>query len=168
MNQSLAPYVLAAAALACLPARAVDAGDAPPPFAGRWLTQTGNLEVEIAPCATGWCGTVVRQLANRSMSRDGAPMANPTPAIGLVLLRDLRPPHCEASSGDPIAVGSLDCQAWTGTLHNRETGRDYRATVALDGTGGLIVRPYVGVPLIGKTLPWQRVTGVAAASTAGQ
>ena len=38
---------------------------------GRWITASGNLEIEIAPCGQALCGTVVRVLANNSMSSSG-------------------------------------------------------------------------------------------------
>jgi hypothetical protein len=35
---------------------------------GRWLTDNGNLEIEIAPRGAALCGTVTKVLANRSMA----------------------------------------------------------------------------------------------------
>ena len=87
-------FALAAAALALGLAHNASAQEAatqpataPHPKAplGRWITESGNLEVEIAPCPTNangtasantggssgtntLCGKVVRVLANRSMA----------------------------------------------------------------------------------------------------
>jgi hypothetical protein len=51
----------------CLAHTTAVLGAASPPT-GRWLTESGNLEVVVAPCAADLCGTVARVLANRSMS----------------------------------------------------------------------------------------------------
>ena len=40
---------------------------------GRWLTDNGNLEIEIAPCGAALYGTVTKVLAIRSM-RGGVEM----------------------------------------------------------------------------------------------
>ncbi len=46
------------------------------PQQGRWLTESGNLEVDIAPCGDTFCGTVSKVLANRSMSSSGTSTAS--------------------------------------------------------------------------------------------
>jgi len=71
-----------------------------PAQAGRWITESGNLEVEIAPCGESLCGTVTRVLANRSMSAPGQDMdaADKRPALGMQILTGLRP------SGDDGAL----------------------------------------------------------------
>jgi hypothetical protein len=56
-------------------------------LSGRWITQSGNLEIEIAPCGDALCGTAVKVLANHSMSNAGAEMADTgIPALGLKVL----------------------------------------------------------------------------------
>jgi uncharacterized protein (DUF2147 family) len=59
---------------------------------GRWLTNNGNLEVEIGRCGEALCGTVVKVLANRSMSGGGEMVAadNRSP-LGVTVLKDFRP-----------------------------------------------------------------------------
>lgn len=116
---------------------------------GRWLTESGNLEVEIAPCGEAFCGTVVRVLANRSMSDPSAAMApaDGRPALGMQILSDLKP------SGD---------QQWTGTIYNRENAKTYSCRVTLAAPDRLEVRGYVLLPLIGKTQVWRRVAAATA------
>jgi len=63
---------------------------------GRWITASGNLEVEIAPCGQALCGTAVRVLANNSMSAPGKSMASNVPGLGLKILRDF------TSTGDGV------------------------------------------------------------------
>lgn len=128
---------------------------------GRWLTANGNLEVEIAPCGAALCGSVSRVLGNRSMSGDGQAEMKPTdprPALGMQLLSDFQPVAAEA--GQPVS-------AWRGRLYNRENGKSYdctlRVSTADNAAGELILRPYVGLPLFGKTLVWTRVAPASAA-----
>ena len=111
---------------------------------GRWLTESGNLEVEIAPCGGALCGAVVKVLADRSMSAPTQPMqaADPRPALGMQILSGLR------SSGD---------EAFTGEIYNRENAKTYSVQITMDGPQQMLVRPYVGMPLFGKTQLWRRV-----------
>ncbi len=115
---------------------------------GRWLTDNGNLEVEIAPCGAAFCGRVVKVLANRSMSGSGEMVAaDSRPALGMTILKDLA----------PLGEGSF-----AGEIYNRENAKTYSCNVSIGGPDQLIVRPYVGLPLFGKTLVWKRVASRAA------
>jgi uncharacterized protein (DUF2147 family) len=110
---------------------------------GRWLTQTGNLEVEIAPCGASLCGTVTKVLANRAMSGSGemVPTDNRSP-LGMKILRNF------ASSGDG---------KWYGELYDRENAKTYPCKITLGAPDQLIVHPYLGLSIFGKTLFWKRV-----------
>ncbi len=111
-------------------------------LSGRWITQSGNLEIEIAPCGDALCGTAVKVLANNSMSDPGSQMTNgAVPALGLKVLRDFVP------DGD---------NRWSGHIYDRENGKTYRCRLALRDSGDLEVRPYVGFPLFGHTQVWRR------------
>jgi len=113
---------------------------------GRWITESGNLEVDIVPCAgETLCGKVVRVLGNRSMSAPGTEMAaaDARPALGMTLLSGLRP-----SDG-----GNTEYQ---GEIYNRENAKTYRATLTPAEPDQLLVRAYVGIPLFGKTQVWRR------------
>jgi uncharacterized protein (DUF2147 family) len=136
------PLVLLALAAAC----AASAQPAPP--LGRWITESGNLEVEIAPCAQALCGTVVRVLANRSMERPGEAMtaADPRPALGMTILSDLR----AAREGE-----------WKGEIYDRENAKQYSVLLSMAGPDQLAVRAYLGLPVFGKTQVWRR-TGPGA------
>ena len=116
---------------------------------GRWLTASGNLEVDIAPCGAALCGVVTRVLGNRSMSREGQEMqaVDTRPALGMKILRDFVP---ESSEGERTT-------RWEGEIHNRENGKTYACLMSLGADGGLVLRPYVGLPLLGKTQVWMRV-----------
>jgi uncharacterized protein (DUF2147 family) len=129
---------------------AAHAGAQAPAHHGRWITESGNLEVEIAPCGDAWCGTVTRVLANRSMSAPGQDMdaADKRPALGMKILTGLRP---------------ADDGVLTGEIYNRENAKTYSVRLTMDGPAQMLVRPYVGLPLFGKTQLWQRSAGTSAA-----
>ena len=136
------------------------ASAAPPAFAqpapqqlGRWITESGNLEVEVAPCGDAFCGTVVRVIANRSMSAPGTEMAaaDGRPALGMAILRDLRPGEGDGKN------------EWKGEIYNRENGKTYSALVTAPAADQLLIRAYVGLPLLGKTQVWRRIAQQDAA-----
>lgn len=135
------PAVLAVAASLC-------AAEGRPPSAesGRWITESGNLEVEISPCGEALCGTVVRVIANRSMSQPAKAMqaADGRSPLGMKLLSDFTP------SGDG---------EWKGHIYNREDGQTYDCLIELLAPDQLKVRAYKGIPLFGKTQVWRRVSG---------
>ena len=115
----------------------------------RWITESGNLEVDIAPCnpagGNTLCGKVVRVLANRSMSAPGTDMAaaDARPALGMILLSGLR----------PADGGSSEYQ---GEIYNRENAKTYRVNLTPAEPEQLLVHAYVGIPLFGKTQVWRR------------
>jgi uncharacterized protein (DUF2147 family) len=140
---------LAALALALASAFAAAASADP---RGRYLTASGNLEVELAPCGDALCGTVSKVIADHSMSRPGETMqaVDGRPALGMKVLLDFKP------DGD-------DAGTWQGRIYNRENGKTYDCRMTLDDAGNLQLRAYVGLPLFGKTQLWQRQAGAEAA-----
>jgi uncharacterized protein (DUF2147 family) len=121
---------------------------AQPAVLGRWLTHTGNLEVEIGPCGEALCGTVVKVLANRSMSGPGEMMApkDDRPPMGMTILKNF------------VASGEGE---WQGEIYNREEAKTYSCKISLQTGDQLIVRPYIVMPLFGKTLIWTRAANEA-------
>lgn len=107
---------------------------------GEWITQSGNLEVNIAPCGAALCGTAVKVLANHSMSRPGTEMTG-VPGVGLVILRDFIP------AGENL---------WRGQIYNRENGKTYRCEMSVKSPDELSIRPYLGISLFGQTQIWRR------------
>lgn len=150
---------------ACCAAQAQPAEPARPQ--GRYLTASGNLEVEVAACGTALCGTVTRVLANHSMHRPGQEMkpADTRPALGMQLLSGFRPVQPLASEADPSSAGAQPTQ-WAGLIHDRETGRQYDALMSVDASGDLVLRGYVGLPLFGRTQVWHRLANQPAAVAA--
>lgn len=115
---------------------------------GRWITASGNLEVEISGCGNALCGTVTKVLGNRSMSRAGEEMkaVDTRPAMGMKILQNF------------VAETIEDNRAtrWEGEIYNRENGKTYTCQMSLSSDGTLVLRPYVGLPIFGKTQVWQR------------
>lgn len=121
---------------------------------GRWVTASGNLEVEIGPCGTALCGTVTRVMGQRSMRHEGDMHAVDTrPALGLQILQGLAP----AEDDDPRAADAR----WFGDLYDRETDQTYRCRVQLAADGSLAVRPFVLATPFGQTQHWLRVPQVS-------
>jgi uncharacterized protein (DUF2147 family) len=106
---------------------------------GRWISQSGNVEIQIAPCGSALCGTVVRVMANRSMESLAASKAPPA-RIGLRIISGLAP----AGDGQ-----------WSGKLFDRENGNTYDCLIAAQGRT-MTVRAYIGLPLFGKSQTWTR------------
>lgn len=111
---------------------------------GRWLTESGNFEIDIGSCGQMLCGTVVRVLGNQSMSRPGTEMkpADTSSAMGMKILSELVP------SDD----GTLQ-----GRIYNRENGKTYDCRVTPVAPDQLEVRAYKFLPIFGKTQVWTRV-----------
>lgn len=125
----------------CMPAAAQAAAGGTP--VGRWLTQSGNFEVDIASCGKALCGTVVRVLGNQSMSQPGVEAkADAQAAMGMKILTELTP---------------SDDGEWEGQIYNRENGKTYDCIVVLSAPDRLEVRGYKWFTLFGKTQVWTRV-----------
>ncbi len=122
------------------------ATEGPPDPRGHWVTASGNLEVEVAPCGPALCGTATKVLANRSMRAGGEALqpADTRPALGMKILLDFLPDEDEAGQ-------------WQGQIYNRENGKTYRCTMSLNPAGELVLRAYVVLPIFGQTQVWQRV-----------
>ncbi|HTO54401.1 MAG TPA: DUF2147 domain-containing protein [Myxococcota bacterium] len=141
--------IFCAALLAALGAGSASAGSN---IEGTWRTASGNLEVEIQPCGAAFCGTVVKVLANHSMSDPGKDLGQ-KPGLGLVLLSNFL----------PAADGSYE-----GFIYDREAVQTYRCNLSLDADGQLVVLGYLGYHALGRSQLWTRVgsDGAAAAGPA--
>ena len=106
---------------------------------GRWIAQSGNVEVQFAPCGPTICGAVVRVMANHSMESLAASKAPPA-RIGLRILSDLTP----SGPGE-----------WSGRLFDRENGHTYDCVVTPHGRT-LTIRAFILLPIFGKTQTWTR------------
>lgn len=132
--------------------------DAAPVPNGVWLTESGNFEVEIAPCGGALCGKVSKVLANHAMAGSGASsessmnqgssMSAPSDTgamLGRNILTDLR------------ATGN---GSFRGSIYNRENGKTYDCEIRAVSADHLKVRAYKLLPLFGKTQIWTRVANL--------
>lgn len=114
------------------------------PEGGRWITESGNLEVEIAPCGQAYCGTIVRVIAQRSMSSPAVAMTPATgaaAATGRQIIVDLQ----------PMAGGG-----WQGHLYNLEDNHTYNCRLTALGTDQLKLAMYADDPQQARVQVWRR------------
>lgn len=151
---ALSATLMLASAQAQQPVQAQQAA----PELGRWITESGNLEVEIAPCGDALCGTITRVIANNAMSPGAAapaPAAAPvsapaTPAaspLGKKILFGLK----------PIAAGGLQ-----GQIYNRENNKTYNSQLNAIDANQLKLTMYETTPEQGRVQVWRRAAVVAA------
>lgn len=157
MDVGAAPF---AGPLQAKPASVPASAPASVPVIGRWITASGNLEVDIAPCGETLCGTVTQVLGHRSMQRSGDMQPVDTrPVLGLQILRGL-----QVANGDDASSPQA---RWFGEIYNRENGRTYRCRVHIDAAEPrtLIVRPHIVTPLWGQTQRWHRTPAAPRPNT---
>jgi len=139
---------LAAVALLAIAFGVVSGCDAAPAAAGAtapnglWLTESGNLQIELAPCGEALCGKVTKVLGNRSMAGPG-PSTAPAATPGLEILKDMKP----TGNG-----------AFRGSIYNRENGKTYDCEIRSLSADRLKVRAYKFFTVFGKTQIWTRVS----------
>ncbi|MEQ9643704.1 MAG: DUF2147 domain-containing protein [Alphaproteobacteria bacterium] len=136
-----------AAALVAGPALAAD-------ILGRWATEEEKSHVEIVTCADApemLCGTIVwLREPNDDAGQPKTDRNNPDealrgrPIIGLPLLSGF--------------IAGQEPNVWEdGKIYNPEDGEVYSCVMTLMEDGSLVVRGYVGIPLLGESQVWTRV-----------
>ncbi|MDO8653505.1 MAG: DUF2147 domain-containing protein [Undibacterium sp.] len=107
------------------------------PQIGRWLTQGGQLEIEIAACGEALCGTVVKAKENAADASSSAP-----PALGLKVLSQLTP---------------VSASEWKGRIYHRGDGLTYDCVISLASPNELRIVAYKDTPANGKEQVWHRL-----------
>lgn len=115
------------------PARAADP-------AGLWLTETGSSRIRIAPCGSGFCGTIV------SAPGKGLDAKNPDPAL---------------RSRSVVGVQILDARqpdgsGFSGSLYNPNDGKTYSGSLRLTGPNSVEVSGCV-MSVFCKRQTWTRI-----------
>lgn len=118
---------------------------------GKWLTESGNAQVEIKVCGDKLCGEIVwlreplnEQAQPKKDFRNENPSLRERPILGMQILEGF------------LKSGSNG--KWeNGTIYNAEDGKIYRANMSLENSNTLRVRGYVGLPLFGKSQTWTRI-----------
>ena len=124
------------AALLLAPAPAVAAG----PIAGRWLTDTRDGIIQIAPCGKALCGRLVKML--RPPEGPGTDRNNPDPKL-----------RSRPLIGLPILTGFVaDGDRWKGEAYDPKVGRSYATTLERTGADTLKVKGCVMI--LCRTVTW--------------
>lgn len=123
------------------------AAETPDPT-GLWLTENKRAVVKIDRCGNSICGNIA-WIIEGGMQKD---IKNPDPAK-----RDT--PMC----GLPILYNFVqnpkNAKVWeSGHIYKADEGDTYNATVSVTSPNELYLRGYIGIPLIGKTQTWTKVS----------
>lgn len=116
-------------------------------FDGLWMTENGRAVVELAPCeGNSICGEIywLHPDAKQYDYKNSNAELRQTPLCGLKILWGFRPdgPH-----------------SWKdGTIYKADDGDVYHAQMNLRPDGSLHLRGYVGIPMLGKSQTWHRVS----------
>jgi uncharacterized protein (DUF2147 family) len=109
---------------------------------GRWATADGSGVIQIGWCGATLCGRII------GIAR---PPGEPVPTdyqgrsqCGLIIITDQ----------SPTQDGT-----WLGHVTDPRNGKRYQAELWVDDSGHLKLRGFVGIPLLGKTVTWNRFTG---------
>ena len=108
--------------------------------AGTWLTQSGNLEVEIGQCGQALCGKVSRVLE-----------ASAAPAMGKTIMAGFTP------------TLSTKAATWSGKIFNRADGQTYDCQMRMLSSTELEITPYKDSPENGRSQVWTRVSNTVTA-----
>jgi uncharacterized protein (DUF2147 family) len=128
-------------------APAFAASGSPVPIEGSWLTQDGGGVIDIEPCGSVYCGSIV--------GLEAASSGNPLP-------RDVNG-HSRCGLQIIHGLSETDPGEWTGKITNPEDGQTYSARLSVDDQGQLHLRGYVVVPLFGQTQLWTKYGGRVSA-----
>lgn len=120
--------------------------------AGFWVTEDQAWTVQIMPCPSGYCGSVVGLGESSRPDVERTDLQNPDPArrtatlCGLPVLGGFRP--------------VLDSPGkWeNGWIYNPENGKTYQSEMKLEGTNTLRVRGFVIISLLGRSETLTRVS----------
>ncbi len=120
-------------------ARATD----PRAVIGSWWTQDKDGVVQIAPCGSGLCGSVV---GVTDFAADGSAP------------KDLHGhSRCHLQI---IPDGKVEADGtWDSHITNPDDGKVYTITLRVEEDGRLRMRGYIGIPLFGRTVFWTRFNG---------
>lgn len=139
--------VLAALLVVLFTASAVASSDG---LTGVWLTGKKKAAIRIYDCGEGLCGRIVwlkkplDKTGRLKRDKNNPDVASRNqPLCGVVILRglELRKP------GD-----------WGGgTIYNPQDGQTYAGSIKVESKDTLMVRGYLGIPLLGKTEVWTKM-----------
>jgi uncharacterized protein (DUF2147 family) len=121
----------------------------PDELAGVWIEPTGGGAIELKPCGTGLCGTIV--WLKEPVDRSGRPVLdvnNPDPAKRRQRMCNLQ----LIGGGSRLADGRLE----KGWIYNPEDGQRYDVDIQRIDQDRLRVHGYLGMKFLGETFTWRR------------
>jgi len=124
----------------------VAAADRPSPFDDRTQNPRAIVQVyEQGGLLYGRVKQILDQHYANAVCQHCSGYAENKPVLGLVIMQGLKP----------------DGAQWDGgTILNPEDGKVYRCRIHLSPGGEtLLVRGFIGTPMLGRTQTWQRVAG---------
>ena len=115
-----------------------------------WLTGKKGAAIRIYDCGEGLCGRIVwlkkplDKTGRLKRDKNNPDVASRNqPLCGVVILRDLE----LRKPGD-----------WGGgTIYNPQDGQTYAGSIKVESYDTLMVRGYLGIPLLGKTEVWTKM-----------
>ncbi|MBE7199317.1 MAG: DUF2147 domain-containing protein [Parafilimonas terrae] len=108
--------------------------------AGLWLTETGSSRIRIAPCGSGYCGTIVSAPGKALDAKNPDPAMRTRSVVGVQIL-DAR---------------QQDGSGYSGSLYNPNDGKTYSGSMRLTGPNTLEVSGCV-MSVFCKRQNWTRV-----------
>lgn len=121
---------------------------AAPDPTGYWLTENKRSVIKVDKCGDSICGQI-HWIIEGGMKQDSKnPEADlrTRPMCGLKLLWDFK--------NNP-----KNLKVWeSGKIYKADEGSTYTATVSVISNKELYVRGYIGIPLLGKSQTWTRVS----------
>lgn len=128
-------------------ASAISGAAAPTPQ-GLWITANDDAVIQIAPCGNGLCGYIVGMYLgpNDPTPKDWAG----TSQCRLTIIQAA--PQTD-DDGQPY---------WSGSITDPRNGTAYNAIIRVDAQNQLLLRGYVGLPILGETQTWTPYHGALA------
>lgn len=121
---------------------------AAPDPTGYWLTENKRSVIKVDKCGDSICGNI-HWIIDGGMKTDSKnPKADlrMTPMCGLPILSEFK--------NNP-----KNTKVWeSGKIYKADEGSTYTATVSVISDKELYVRGYIGIPLLGKSQTWTRVS----------
>tara|TARA_B100000749_G_scaffold224413_1_gene179761 strand:+ start:60 stop:470 length:411 start_codon:yes stop_codon:yes gene_type:complete len=108
---------------------------------GKWLTESGKTQVQIAPCGSNYCGTIVWQKTPSNDVKNPDAAKRSRPLVGTEMLSGL------SADGD---------NAWKGKLYNFENGKTYTGKMELTDANTLKLSGCIMGGVICKSQTWRR------------
>ena len=111
---------------------------------GRWLTQDRTAIIDIEPCGgASLCGRIVGVALDNASDRVPTDYRGHT-QCGLTIIRDALP------DGDA---------GYMGQIQDPRNGSSYDAQLRVDDRHRLVVRGFIGIPLLGRSQVWTPFPG---------